>query len=331
MMAQAIQLMKKPHIIVATPGRIVDHLENTKGFHLRYLKFLVLDEADRLLTLDFEEKLDKILDVLPRKRTTYLFSATMTTRVAKLQRASLVDPVKVEVSRKYGTVKNLKQYYSFVPAKYKDTYLAFILNLLAGTSSIIFTSTCDHTRRVALMLRNLGFAAIPLHGKMSQPQRFASLSKFKTGNRNILIATDVASRGLDIPAVDCVVNYDIPTHSKDYIHRVGRTARAGRSGKAINLVTQYDVELYQRIEKLIEMQLPEYKECSKAEEVLVMLDRVSEANRMAQMELREEDQEKQARKRKKADHNQRMQGGPRMPKGAKKRKMNDMNNKYFHN
>ncbi|CAG4982800.1 unnamed protein product [Colias eurytheme] len=119
MVAQALTLSKKPHIIIATPGRLVDHLENTKGFNLKALKYLVMDEADRILNMDFEVEVDKILRVIPRERRTYLFSATMTKKVQKLQRASLQDPVKIEVSTKYQTVEKLQQYYVFIPVKYK--------------------------------------------------------------------------------------------------------------------------------------------------------------------------------------------------------------------
>lgn len=119
MMTQALSLAKKPHIVIATPGRLIDHLENTKGFSLRALKFLVLDEADKILNMDFEKEVDKVLKVIPRERNTYLFSATMTKKVQKLQRASLKDPVKIEVSSKYQTVDNLQQYYLFIPVKYK--------------------------------------------------------------------------------------------------------------------------------------------------------------------------------------------------------------------
>lgn len=119
MMSQAMALAKKPHIVIATPGRLVDHLENTKGFTLKTLKFLVLDEADKILNMDFEKEVDKIVKVIPRERNTYLFSATMTKKVQKLQRASLKDPVKLEVSSKYQTVDNLQQYYIFIPLKYK--------------------------------------------------------------------------------------------------------------------------------------------------------------------------------------------------------------------
>merc|ERR1719188_1039700 len=218
---------------VETPGRLVDHLENTKGFNLKALKYLVMDEADRILNMDFEVEVDKILGNIPREgRRTMLFSATMTKKVAKLQRASLKDPVKVEVSSKYQTVDKLLQYYLFIPQKFKELYLVHILNEMAGNSFMIFCSTCSATLRLSLMLRSLGFTAIPLNGQMNQNKRLASLNKFKSKARSILLATDVASRGLDIPHVDIVINFDIPTHSKDYIHRVGRTARAGRAGKA---------------------------------------------------------------------------------------------------
>ncbi|XP_027999760.1 probable ATP-dependent RNA helicase DDX47 isoform X2 [Eptesicus fuscus] len=274
----------------ATPGRLIDHLENTKGFNLRALKYLVMDEADRILNMDFETEVDKILKVIPRDRKTFLFSATMTKKVQKLQRAALKNPVKCAVSSKYQTVEKLQQYYIFIPSKFKDTYLVYILNELAGNSFMIFCSTCNNTQRTALLLRNLGFTAIPLHGQMSQSKRLGSLNKFKAKTRSILLATDVASRGLDIPHVDVVVNFDIPTHSKDYIHRVGRTARAGRSGKSITFVTQYDVELFQRIEHLIGKKLPVFP--TQDDEVMMLTERVTEAQRFARMELREHGEKK---------------------------------------
>lgn len=256
MMDQARDLMRKPHIIVATPGRIVDHLEHTKGFSLRNLKYLVMDEADRLLDLDFGPELDKIFRVIPRERNTYLFSATMTNKIEKLQRASLRNPVRIAVSSKYQTADNLVQSMMLVSDGYKNTYLIHLLNEFMGKSIIIFTRTCAHSQRTALLARILGFSAVPLHGQLTQSQRLGSLNKFKSGKANILIATDVAARGLDIPSVDVVINYDIPTDSKAYIHRVGRTARAGRSGKSISLVTQYDLEMYLRIEAVLQKKLP---------------------------------------------------------------------------
>jgi ATP-dependent RNA helicase DDX47/RRP3 len=276
---QEAALKRRPHILIATPGRLVDHLETTKGFSLTSIKYLVLDEADRILNLDYEKELDQILRVLPAERNTYLFSATMTRKVAKLQRASLRDPVRVEVSSKYTTVDNLKQHYLFVPDKFKDVYLAHILSKLAGNSFIVFTNTCNASARLTFMLRDLGLSAIPLFGKMNQSTRLGSLNKFKSRARSVLIATDVASRGLDIPHVDVVVNYDLPMHSKDYIHRVGRTARAGNSGLSITFVSQYDVELYQRIEHLVGKKLELFE--TDQNQVMSMVERVSEAQRNA--------------------------------------------------
>ncbi|XP_068826685.1 probable ATP-dependent RNA helicase DDX47 isoform X2 [Capricornis sumatraensis] len=255
-MSQSLALAKKPHVVIATPGRLIDHLENTKGFNLRALKYLVMDEADRILNMDFETEVDKILKVIPRDRKTFLFSATMTKKVQKLQRAALKNPVKCAVSSKYQTVEKLQQYYLFIPSKFKS-------------------------------------------------KRLGSLNKFKAKARSILLATDVASRGLDIPHVDVVVNFDIPTHSKDYIHRVGRTARAGRSGKAITFVTQYDVELFQRIEHLIGKKLPVFP--TQDDEVMMLTERVTEAQRFARMELREHG-EKKKRSREDAGDNDDTEG-----------------------
>ncbi|BFZ17862.1 hypothetical protein BsWGS_20901 [Bradybaena similaris] len=319
---QALMLAKKPHVIIATPGRLVDHLENTKGFSLRSLKYLVMDEADRILNMDFEQEVDKILKVIPRERRTFLFSATMTKKVQKLQRACLQNPTKVEVNNKYKTVDNLVQSYLFIPVKFKDVYLVYIMNELAGNTFIIFTSTCNNTQRLALMLRNLGFKAIPLHGQMSQEKRLGSLNKFKSKESSILIATDVASRGLDIPHVDVVINYDIPTHTKDYIHRVGRTARAGRAGKALTFVTQYDIELYKRIEELIKKQLPLYQ--TEEEEVMQLVERVSEAQRLTKIEMKDAEEKKIAAKKRKRglDNNDDTEEASGVRKKFKKKRKN---------
>lgn len=287
--SQSIALARNPHIVTATPGRLVDHLTNTKGFNLRKLKYLVMDEADRMLSMDFEKELNQILEVIPDSsegRRTMLFSATMTSKVQKLQRASLLDPVRIEVSTKFQTPKKLIQHYVFIPAKYKDVYLTYLVNENAGKSMLVFGATCNNVQRLALMLRNLGFPAVCLHGQMTQPKRLGALTKFKSGGREILICTDVASRGLDIPSVDIVINFDLPGHGKDYIHRVGRTARAGRSGRAVAMVTQYDVEVYQRLEGLLGKKLPELK--LDEETVLVLHERVNEAQRLATRELKEQ-------------------------------------------
>ena len=286
MVPQAIALGKKPHIVVATPGRLLDHLENTKGFSLRNLKYLVMDEADRLLDLDFGAILDKILKVLPRERHTYLFSATMTSKVESLQRASLSHPARISIStNKYQTVSTLIQSYIFIPFKDKDLYLVHIINEHVGQSAIVFTRTVNETQRLAILLRSLGFGAIPLHGQLSQSARLGALGKFRAKSRDILVATDVAARGLDIPRVNIILNFDIPPDSKTYIHRVGRTARAGKSGQAISMVTQYDVEIWQRIEAALGKKLEEYR--TEREEVTVLGERVGEAQRMVIREMRD--------------------------------------------
>ncbi|KAG1754505.1 DEAD-domain-containing protein [Suillus lakei] len=270
-MQQAVGLAKRPHIIVATPGRLNDHLQNTKGFSLRSLKFLsyrFMDEADRLLDMDFGPEIDQILKVIPKERTTYLFSATMTTKVAKLQRASLINPIRVEVSSKYQTVSTLLQYYLLVPLVHKDVHLIYLCNHLASNSIMIFTRTVHDAQRLSIMLRSLGF---PCRSIARSAESKSTLGR---------------SGGLDLPSVDIVINFDIPTHSKDYIHRVGRTARAGRSGKSITMVTQYDVELIQRIEKVIDKTMELWP--TDKEEVMLLKERVDEAARLAINELKEE-------------------------------------------
>ncbi|KAL5708083.1 RNA helicase [Ranunculus cassubicifolius] len=285
MVKQSIAIANRPHVVVATPGRLLDHLANTKGFSLKNLKYLVLDEADRLLNEDFEKSIDDLLKAIPRERKTYLFSATMTKKVRKLQRACLRNPVKIEAASKYSTVDTLNQQFRFIPAKHKDCYLVYILTEMSGSTSMVFTRTCEATRLLALILCNLGMGAIPISGQMNQAKRLGALNKFKAGECPILICTDVASRGLDIPSVDMVINYDIPTNSKDYIHRVGRTARAGRSGVAISLVNQYELEWFIQIEKLIGKKLPEFP--AQEEEVLLLLKRVNDAKRLSLAKMRE--------------------------------------------
>ncbi|RKO98549.1 hypothetical protein CXG81DRAFT_30433 [Caulochytrium protostelioides] len=291
MMDQALALSKNPHIVIGTPGRLIDHLENTKGFSLKTLKYLVLDEADRLLDMDFGPAIEKLLKAIPRERHTYLFSATMTTKVEKLQKASLKNPYKVEIATKYSTVANLLQYYMFIPFKHKELYLAYLLSSGTHRSTILFTYTATTAQKLSLMLRHLGFRATCLYGTLSQPKRLAALEKFKSGERSLLVATDVASRGLDIPSVDLVVNYDVPQSSKDYIHRAGRTARAGRAGKCVTLVSQYDIEWYQRIEYALQKKLDAFPVESKTA-VMALAGRVNEALKVAQLQLKEEAQDR---------------------------------------
>lgn len=307
MVPQTIALGKRPHVIVATPGRLLEHLQKTKGFSLRGLRYLVIDEADRMLDMDFGPVFEKILPFLPREtRRTMLFSATMSSKVESLQRASLRDPVRVAVRASLlgggeggdgdgegQTVRTLKQSMWLVPLKAKDTALVYLMNEYNGRSIIVFTRTIYETHRLSLLLRALGFGAIPLNGKLSQSARLAALNKIKSGGRDILIATDVAARGLDIPRINIVINFDVPQDSKTYVHRVGRTARAGKSGHAINLVTQYDSFHFLAIEKAIGMERKITPLAVEKEEMMVFHERVEEAQRYAKAGMREW-QEKQA-------------------------------------
>ena len=279
--------MNSQVILLTELGRLLDHLENTKGFSLRNLKYLVLDEADRLLDLDFGPVLDKILKVLPKEgRHTYLFSATMSSKVESLQRAALHNPVRVSISTSsHQVVSTLLQRYFFLPHKHKDLYLIHLLNDNIGHPTIIFTRTVNETQRIAILLRTLGFGAIPLHGQLSQSARLGALSKFRSRSRDILVATDVAARGLDIPSVDLIINIDLPGDSQTYVHRVGRTARAGKSGKAVSFVTQYDLEIWLRIEHALGQEIEE--EAVLKDEILVYSERVSEAQRVAIREMKD--------------------------------------------
>ncbi|KIH90869.1 ATP-dependent RNA helicase DDX47/RRP3 [Sporothrix brasiliensis 5110] len=311
MVPQTIALGKRPHIIVATPGRLLDHLESTKGFSLKSLRYLVIDEADRLLDMDFGPTLETILKHLPRERRTMLFSATMSKKVESLQRASLRDPVRVTATSPGAAgpdgqqmVATLKQSMHLVPYPKKDTALVYLINEYSGRSVIVFTRTVYETHRVAFLLRALGFGAIPLNGKLSQSARLAALNKIKSGDRGILVATDIAARGLDIPRISIVINYDVPQDSKTYVHRVGRTARAGKSGHAINLVTQYDVQHFLAIEKAIGMERQIRPLPVDNEEMDVFRPRVEEAQRHAKAEMRTW-QEQQA------NHGRRSGGRPR--------------------
>ncbi|XP_037073891.1 probable ATP-dependent RNA helicase DDX47 [Pollicipes pollicipes] len=281
MMAQSLMLAKKPHVVIATPGR------------------LVMDEADRILNMDFGVEVDKIVKAIPRERQTFLFSATMTKKVCsylvkKLQRAALRDAVKVEVSSKYQTVDKLQQYYLFIPAKYKDVYLVHILNELAGNSFMVFCGTCNNTLRLSLLLNALGLPAIPLHGQMTMNNGWARSQVQIEEQASYWLRMWRAGAGHR--ARGRGGHFDIPTHSKDYIHRCGRTARAGRAGRSVTFVTQYDVELYQRIEHLIGKKLPQY--AAAEDEVMMLQERVMEADRLAKQELRSLGDKETGRKRK---------------------------------
>ncbi|KAG0338999.1 putative RNA helicase [Podila horticola] len=295
MMPQAIALSKRPHIIIATPGRLRDHINSSgaSGMNLSKVKFLVLDEADRLLSETFADDLGGIFSVLPEKRQTLLFTATMTDSILELagpkdgkpapgaKPAPFVYQCKTAVS----TVATLTQSYIFLPSYIRETYLAYLLRSddFTKKSTIIFTGRCRTAETLRVMLRELGIACTALHSEMSQQERLNSLAKFRGGITTVLIATDVGSRGLDIPSVLLVLNYDVPRDPTDYIHRVGRTARAGRGGQAITMVSERDIELVHDIESRINKKMGEFP--ISENKVLELLNEVTSAKRAANMAL----------------------------------------------
>ncbi|KAF2893943.1 hypothetical protein ILUMI_12232 [Ignelater luminosus] len=263
MVTQGKELAKRPHIVVATPGRLADHIESCNTFSLARIKFLVLDEADRLLGGQFDGQIGTIFKVLPKKKQCLFFSATVTDTLQKLKEVTETDVVVYEQPAEIATVEELEQHYVLTPHDVRDAYLVETIRTFRSSNSdgniMIFTDTCKKCQILSMMLNEVGFENVALHAMISQQQRLAALARFKSNTVRMLIATDVASRGLDIPTVQLVINHNVPKVPKEYIHRVGRTARAGRGGMAITLVSPYDIKQLQAIEKHIQVKLTEYK------------------------------------------------------------------------
>uniref|UniRef100_A0A8C2TG88 Probable ATP-dependent RNA helicase DDX49 n=1 Tax=Coturnix japonica TaxID=93934 RepID=A0A8C2TG88_COTJA len=305
MVVQALELSRKPHVVIATPGRLADHLRSSNTFSLKKLKFLILDEADRLLEqgcADFTADLEVILEAVPARRQTLLFSATLTDTLNELKSLAMNKPFFWEAASEVRTVDELDQRYLLVPEAVKDAYLVHLIQTFQDEhedwSIIIFTKTCKECQILNMMLRKFSFPSVALHSMMKQRQRFAALAKFKSSIFKILIATDVAARGLDIPTVQVVINHNTPGLPKIYIHRVGRTARAGRNGISITMVTQYDIHLVHAIEEEIKLKLQEFSVEEKL--VLNILNHVNVTRRECEIELEymDFDEKKEINKRK---------------------------------
>jgi ATP-dependent RNA helicase DDX27 len=231
---QEAALRRSPDIVIATPGRLVDHLHNTPSFSLQTIEILVLDEADRMLDEHFFDQLNEIIRLCPVSRQTLLFSATMTDNVEELIRLSLHEPVHVFVDSNSDTADNLQQEFIRIRSNREGDREAIIAALCIRTfksNCLAFVPTKKLAHRLRIMLALLGHKTDELHGSLTQLQRLEALKNFKDGNVNVLFATDLAARGLDIDNVMTVINYSLPPTVKQYIHRVGRTARAGRSGR----------------------------------------------------------------------------------------------------
>jgi len=257
---QLSALRRGVHVVVGTPGRIMDHLE--KGtLDLSQLRFLVLDEADEMLKMGFQEDVETILADTPEGKHVALFSATMPAQIRRIAKKYLTDAAEITVKNKTTTVANLTQRYLQVAQPQKLDALTRILEVENFEGMIVFVRTKQATEGLAERLRARGFSAAAINGDIVQAQREKTINQLRDGRLDILVATDVAARGLDVERISHVVNYDIPTDTESYVHRVGRTGRAGRSGDALSFVTPRERHLLKAIERatrqpLTQMQLP---------------------------------------------------------------------------
>jgi ATP-dependent RNA helicase DDX49/DBP8 len=344
MTKQSIELDRRPHIVVATPGRLADLIQGSRPPKLSKIQFLVLDEADRLFDRSFAPDLATILKILPNEnRQTLLFSATMDKNIREMENLGGNDLHKWKATEQSVAVDTLDQRYLFMPAMVKTAYLYRFLDIMGPyvkhrsnqnnngdggrngrqgggeeegeeerdvslptrlRSIIIFVHRCSDCQLLYETLLNLKFNVVCLHSQLSQRRRLAALGKFKDSVATILIATDVAARGLDIPEVDAVINYDIPRAIESYVHRVGRTARAGRSGLSVSMITQYDVDLITAIETHtgVKMGALEY---IKEDDVLPILNRVSTASRTAKLNMHQSGFDDQINKHRRRNKKQR--------------------------
>lgn len=375
MVHQGIELHKRPHIVIATPGRLRHHLEGPEPPNIRRTKFLVLDECDRLLAAGFQSELDVILSKINPHRQTLLFSATLTNSLSEVEQFAMTDTLRFDLTVKKRIPENLSQEYLFMPKELKNSFLVTLLrsfqqqkgdksnvdsdeeeenelleailrtsqkvskktkktsSLRSKSSSkrkanaslkkrtddgnddeenrfpfslIIFVGSCKRCQELKEILLELNVDCVGLNSMMSQTDRLRALSRFKSKVSQVLIATDVASRGLDIPSVDVIINFDLPKVLADYVHRIGRTARAGRAGRAISFLTPHDITLLHAIEEYTAIKMTECTDIQE-QDVIPNLNPVAKATRVAQQNLLERGFDEQVelfqkRKRKQRKH-----------------------------
>ncbi|ETI41972.1 hypothetical protein F441_12813 [Phytophthora nicotianae CJ01A1] len=239
--AQEAELRNRPDVVVCTPGRMIDHLRNSKSVHMDDLEILVLDEADRLLELGFTEEVLELVRMCPVQRQTMLFSATMTSKVDQLIDLSMKRPVRISTDPLFDMAKHLVQEFVRIRPNREDDREAILLALCTRTfrsNTIVFMETKSHAHRMMIIFGLAGIKAAELHGNLQQRERLEALQKFRDGTVDILLCTDIAARGIDVRGVHAVINYEMPKDITTYVHRVGRTARAGRNGRAVTLTSE---------------------------------------------------------------------------------------------
>ena len=254
MKPQTLELKKGVEILVATPGRLLDHIE-AKNAILNQVEYVVLDEADRMLDIGFLPDLQRILSYLPKERTTLLFSATFSPEIKRLAGTYLQNPVTIEVARPNETASTVEQHFYSAGDDDKRRAIHHVLKTRGIKQAFIFVNSKLGCARLARSLEREGLKTTALHGDKSQDERLKALEAFKSGEVDLLVCTDVAARGLDIKDVPAVFNFDVPFNAEDYVHRVGRTGRAGASGLAVTLVSGSDARLVSEIEKLLKTKI----------------------------------------------------------------------------